>query len=413
MSEIQNSISELTETDILEGIKLFELEGENYPKSLFYDLNYNGSSFPPKAIVALAYKSRFGVQVETKQFDQGERSKTFKHLKSLGFKIEKRAGELPFRIVLYDVHGDSAIANYETLIDREKAIFLWDDKKFTKLKEGDYVFWVNRPKSEALFTVVTSKSVKPAFGDGKNTIEYNGFTGFANAENAEQFENFCGFEIQESVQIDEFWNYTDLSTFSSQVMAVNLLVESIAPKEIAKKIEKLEDLGRLFNECNEVTDIVEKAISFLEERGAAQDSTETSFLEYIKRFDQTELKAYFDMLKRILDELNVEIGDQRLVFNFYNNGLQFTIGQRYSLVYFPNRKDAKFFVAAKKAIGNLGKDKLFSGSPQTFLCRRNEIDLDNSEFESVIEALTLELEARSKSGYRKWNKVDFENFIFS
>jgi hypothetical protein len=151
----------------------------------------------------------------------------------------------------------------------------------------------------------------------------------------------------------------------------------------------------------------------LEERGVAQDSTEISFLEYIKRFDQAELKAYFDMLKRILDHLKVEIGDQRLVFNFYNNGLQFTIGQRYSLVYFPNRKDAKFFVAAKKSLGNLGIDKLFSGPPQTYLCRRNEIDLDDSEFASVIEALTSELSENSKSRYRKWNKVDFENYIFS
>lgn len=413
MSQIQDNISLLTQDDILKGIKLFETEGHKHPKSIFYDFIYEQESFPPKAIVALAYKSKFGVEIETKQFDQGERSKTFKHLKSLGFVVEKKSTELPFRIVLYDVHGESAVSNYNTLKDPNNKIFLWDDKKFSKLKEGDYVFWVNRANSEALFTVLTSKEVKPEFENGKNIVKYKGFTGYANAENESQFPNFNGFDIQEVVPIDEFWNYTDTSTFGSQLMAVNLLVEGIAVKEIDKKIEKLEDLGGLFSEKVEIAEIIEQAISFLGEKRLVQDTGEIAFLEYLSRFDKVEVKVYLDMLRRILAELGVSSGDDRLVFNFYNNGLQFTIGQRYSLVYFPNRKDAKFFVAAKKSIGTLDIDKLFSGAPETFLCRRNELELNSEEYSSVIEALKIELSNCTKSGYRKWNKSGFENFIFS
>jgi hypothetical protein len=70
MSEIQDNIALLTYDDILKGIKLFETEGHKLPKSVFYDFKYEQENYPPKSIVALAYKSRFGVEIETKQFDQ-------------------------------------------------------------------------------------------------------------------------------------------------------------------------------------------------------------------------------------------------------------------------------------------------------------------------------------------------------
>jgi transposase len=70
----------------------------------------------------------------------------------LGFEIVEKKNVLNFRIGLYDVHGNSAVTNYETLISYQNKLFFWDDKRFKKLQIGDVVFWVNRPKKEILAT---------------------------------------------------------------------------------------------------------------------------------------------------------------------------------------------------------------------------------------------------------------------
>lgn len=416
MSDIKDRILDLTKEDFFKAFSAFENEGNRYPPSLYYNISYEGKDYPPKPIIALAYKNRFQQEIKTSDFGQGKGSKEFNLIESLGFKIVQKKSSLPFCIALYDVHGKSAEKNYETLLSTEHGAFLWDDARFAKLSEGDYIFWVNRAKKEALFTRIGSKSLIPDYSNGINTIRYKGFEGKANSDTPDKYKNFVGCDIIERVKIDEFWNYDDLSTFASQNMAVNLLVPGTKVQEISKKIDKLDDLAELFVEYNNVVQIIDQAISFLEEKQNFLERSEPTmqdFLDFLSEFNKEDLNDYMILLRRCLDTLNLKFGDQRLTFNYYNKGLYFTVGKRYSLVYKLNDKEAKFFLISKIPISTLDVNNTFDGEPLAYFCRRNDLNLNPDETKAVIQAMETELNRTQISTYRRFNKSNFEKYAFN
>jgi DNA replication protein DnaC len=415
MISIKERILELTIEDFLAAFADFEIEGAKYPASLYYDISYKGKFYPPKPIIALAFKNRFQEVINTTDFGQGKGSKEFNLIESLGFEIVNKKSTFPFCIALYDVHGKSAEQNYNSLLSLERGAFLWDDARFAKLSEGDYIFWVNRAKKEALFTRIGTKSLIPDYANGINTIHYKGFEGKANSDTPDKYKNFVGCDIIERVQINEFWNYDDLSTFASQNMAVNLLVPGTKVQEITKKIDKLDDLAELFVDKDNVVEIIDQAISFLQEKQDYLESIEPSmqdFQNFLSEFNPEDLSDYLHLLRQCLDSLNVKFGDQRLTFNYYNKGLYFTIGKRYSLVYKLNDKEAKFFLISKSKISTLDINKTFDGEPLAYFCRRNDLKLSTNEFDAVIQAMQIELNRTHQSTYRRFNKSNFEKYVF-
>jgi energy-coupling factor transporter ATP-binding protein EcfA2 len=416
MSSIKNRILKLTSEDFLAAFASFEIEGANYPASLYYDIAFNGKSYPPKPIIALAYKNRYHEEINTTDFGQGIGSKEFNHIESVGFELVKKKSSLPFCIALYDIHGKSAEQNYNTLLSIEHGTFLWDDARFAKLNEGDYIFWVNRAKKEALFTKISTKSLIPNYNNGINTIHYKGFDGKAKSDDPEKYKNFVGCDIIERVKIDEFWNYDDLSTFASQNMAVNLLVPGIKVQEISKKIDKLDDLAELFIDTENVIDIIDQAISFLQEKQEYLESREPlmqDLQDFLSELNKEELDAYLELLRKCLDSLNISYGDTRLTFNYYNKGLYFTVGKRYSLVYKLNAKEAKFFLISKSPISTLNINNTFDGEPLAYFCRRNDLNLSTDELDSVLQAMQIELDRTQRSTYRRFNKSNFEKYVFN
>ncbi len=416
MSSIKERILELTIEDFLSAFAAFEIEGSKFPASIYYDISYNGKFYPPKPVIALAFKNRFGEEIHTTDFGQGNGSKEFNLIESLGFELVKKKSSLPFCIALYDVHGKSAEQNYDTLLSPEHGAFLWDDARFAKLSEGDYIFWVNRAKKEALFTRIGTKSLIPDYANGINTIHYKGFEGIANSDTPDKYKNFVGCDIIERVQINEFWNYDDLSTFASQNMAVNLLVPGTKVQEITKKIDKLDDLAELFVDKDNVVEIIDQAISFLQEKQDYLESLEPSmqdFQDFLSEFNPDDLSDYLNLLRHCIDSLKLKFGDQRLTFNYYNKGLYFTIGKRYSLVYKLNDKEAKFFLISKSKISTLDINKTFDGEPLAYFCRRNDLKLSTDEFDAVIQAMQIELNRTQQSTYRRFNKFNFEKYVFN
>jgi hypothetical protein len=416
MSEIFKALpSNITKDHLLQAIAKIDEEG--IPKngnSNYYDVVFNDKKYPPKVIVSFANLFANGELIDRRTFPGGLDTPCFKLLERNDFIISSKELKLPFQIALYDIHGASAIQNYETLKSTDNRIFLWDDSKFGKLNEGDYVFWVNRTKKEALFTKVGSKNVKPSFSNGENAIEFNGFIGKAKADNPDKYKNFFGFEITERVDIDDIWNYTDTTTFANQIMAINLLVVSTEVKDIPKKIEKIEDLDRIFFESEKTAEIIQIALEILEERAGNllnRVLTQEEFINYTKQFDKEELHQYFNWLKYFLNQLNISFGDERLTYNYYNRSLMLTVGQRYGLLYKPFDKEAKYFVMSETSIGNLNKDKIFSGEPLCYFCRRNDLDLTEAEANEVLKGMKVELARTERSGYRKYNKDNFERFI--
>jgi hypothetical protein len=416
MSEVFIALpNNITKEHLLQAIAKIDAEGiPKNSESNYYDVVFNERKYPPKVILSFANLFANGELIDRRTFPGGLDTPCFKLLEKNDFKIIPKEIKLPFQIALYDIHGASAIENYETLKSVDNSLFIWDDSKFKKLNSGDYVFWVNRSKKEALITKLASKNVIPSFNNGENSIEFNGFIGKAKAENPDRYTNFIGFEIIEKVEIDDIWNYTDTSTFSSQLMAINLLVVGTKLQELPKKIEKLEDLDRIFSESEKTSEIIQNAIEILEEKAGGflnRVLTNDEFQAYISQFDEEELHKYFNWLKYFLLQLNVSLGDERLTYNYYNRSLILTIGQRYGFIYKPFDKEAKFFIMSVSSIGNLNKDQTFGGEPLCYFCRRNELNLSEVEVNEVLKGMKVELARTERSRYRKYNKDNFERYI--
>lgn len=142
------------------------------------------------------------------------------------------------------------------------------------------------------------------------------------------------------------------------------------------------------------------------------DST-IPFDKFIKNFEEKDLKVFFDFLKEIVSHFDLKVNDERLVFNTHTNTkyLSFTIGQRYCFMLSNNAEKGKF--------GFISKDKLFNNSepfkgnhPRPWFSRLNEFNLDESQKQNVFKAIEIELNRTDKSGFRKFNKSEFEEIIF-
>jgi 5-methylcytosine-specific restriction protein B len=414
MSNVKKNISQLTEEDFIKAFELFEVEGKNFPASISYDISWQGNNYPPKPIIALAYKNHYGEYIKTTDFGQGKDSNEFKLIEKLGFEIVEKKPVISFRVSLYDVHGESAVTNYNTLISYDKKLFLWNDKKFNKIQINDYIFWVNRQKKEAIATKVISKQVLPHFENGKCFVEYKDFSGFALADSKDKYKNFFAFEIISIVQLEDNWNYLDSTTFQWQAMFINLLTEDVQQKDIPKKIEKLNDLIQPFLLQEEVISILNYCIEYLESKlkPTITPNLKFNFTDFLTKFDSIEIESYIELIRKIINNFQINIRDQRFVYNYDDEGFYFTVGQRYCLVYTPKSNEAKFFIASSEKIGNLDKDTQFDGPPLVYFSRRNELLLKDIELSKVYDAVKVEISRSKKSRYYKSNKQDFENYVF-
>ena len=158
-------------------------------------------------------------------------------------------------IKLYDLHGSSALDNFSTLITPDEKYLYWNNGKFKNYALGDVVFWVNREKEVAYYSVVDSVEVLPTFENRKNYINDAGYSLYCVAEDEKRFPIFFRFKIKEKRNIPTDWNYVNLSTFSGHNMAVKIYEDNI--NEPDKKIEKIGDLIKIFNEGEASADLID------------------------------------------------------------------------------------------------------------------------------------------------------------
>ena len=142
--------------------------------------------------------------------------------------------------------------------------------------------------------------------------------------------------------------------------------------------------------------------------------SDINFVKFIERFKQEDLKNFISFLKEIIHRFGLKSNDERLVFNVHNRRghLSFTVGQRYCFMLSNNEKRGKF--------GFLSKDKLFEHSeqfdgnyPRPWFTYSNEFQIDKTQKENIFEGIQVELNRSPKSGFRKYNKPEFENFVMN
>lgn len=208
---------------------------------------------------------------------------------------------------------------------------------------------------------------------------------------------------------DHLWKSTDKSEYKAGLKIIQNLIENPILKKEINSHEELNNLKVGSQGINfSATQIEYETLIQM-----ASNNTNIIFEVFIKQFDSLDLKKYFDFLKEIVNHFNLKPNDKRLVFNLHTNYdyLSLTIGQRYCLILSKNEIKGKF--------GFISKDKLFDNSvpfkgktPTPFFTRLNDFNLDEKHKQNVFEAIEIELNKTTKSGYRKFNKTEFEKIIF-
>lgn len=151
---IEDKFKLITKEHLLTAFEQFETQKKDFPDSSFYNVVFNGKEFPPKPIVAIAYRIAFGEKIKTKDFEGGLNTPAFKLLNKYGFEIvnkNKTSSILTEQVLVYEIKSSTNV-NSDVLFSSDRNYFYWNDTAFKKLVLGDFVFVVNTHARKVLFT---------------------------------------------------------------------------------------------------------------------------------------------------------------------------------------------------------------------------------------------------------------------
>lgn len=141
------------------------------------------------------------------------------------------------------------------------------------------------------------------------------------------------------------------------------------------------------------------------------NSRESSFEKLISQLNKNDFNFYIDFLREIINKFNLKQGDDRLVFSIRDNRLNFTIGQRYCWNIYLSDERGKFGVISKDKIDS--SSSLFEGgNHQPYYTHFNENAIVEDNMDSIYLSIEDELKRTKKSGFRKHNNIEFENYVF-
>jgi hypothetical protein len=138
----------------------------------------------------------------------------------------------------------------------------------------------------------------------------------------------------------------------------------------------------------------------------------TTFEKVKGQFDNIIFESFIEYLRKIITQTKISKNDQRIVFSVRDKRLNFTVGQRYCFnLYASNSKGIYGVISKTKLLDN---SESYDGTPpQPFYNYFTAFNPNSEEWTSIIESINEELNRASKSGYRKYNNDDFENFVFT
>jgi 5-methylcytosine-specific restriction protein B len=205
---------------------------------------------------------------------------------------------------------------------------------------------------------------------------------------------------------DHLWKKEDNSKWKVDIEITHNLVDSPILKSEIDTIEELKNLkvgnqGTNFS----ATEKEYKALLELVDPPGGFEAIRRQFKPEV--FDQ-----YIGFLRKINRELSLQPDDERLVYSFRNDRLNFIVGQRYTFNLFLSNPEGVFGVISKEKLGEHSEP--FSGTPpQPFYNYFQEFEPDSQQWKSILNAIKDELGRTSKSGFRKNHNMDFENYVFT
>ena len=156
------------------------------------------------------------------------------------------------------------------------------------------------------------------------------------------------------------------------------------------KLSKQEHINQIFNSLSKGSNLFERVKN---------------------KFDQSVFNNYINILRKINSELGILPYDERVVYSVRDNRLNFTVGQRYGYNLYLNDPRGVYGVISKEKL--LDSSEPYEGTPpQPFYNYYTEFNPQQDEWDSIKEGIKDELNRTSKSGYRRHNNSDFENYVF-
>jgi len=204
---------------------------------------------------------------------------------------------------------------------------------------------------------------------------------------------------------DHLWKEKDNSELKAEINITHNLVSSPILKEQIDSIKELNSLkvgnqGTNFSASEEEFNALLK----LAEKPNLFEQTKN-------KFDKKIFDNYIQYLQKIIRELNIQPNDERIVYSVRKDRLNFTVGQRYCF--------NLYYSDANGVYGVISKDKLLENSepyngnpPKPYYNYYQDFSPSDSDWLSIIDSIKAELARTSKSGYRKYNDLDFENYVF-
>lgn len=133
------------------------------------------------------------------------------------------------------------------------------------------------------------------------------------------------------------------------------------------------------------------------------------FQKSIEKNSSQDLEFYFDYLEELSRNLNLNEGDNRVVFSCKGNYLNFNIGQRVAWRLDP-RKGRRYHIMTDQEINE--NSEPFDGGPDHYYHVFNERDELTRIKKSSFNASIMELSRTTKSGYKKHNNKYFEKAVY-
>lgn len=414
-----------------------------------YDVIYGDKSYPPKLIISIACRYAFGEELDSESFSGGKGTEAFKVLEELGFEIKSKVDPVA-----------ELIANYKSYIRQSK--MLDEIYKWELLSE-----YKGRPNTDALNFAAEYKEVK--FGNLIYAIA-GGVGNHICREKPEEFRqlfiqlfnektplndrissfNKDSLELyrligetlghhQDERTISAYLTYHDPSKYTFYKSSFYKSYCKLIGVKPAKKNEKYGHYLKLLNDfINDYVEsdqeLIELVKTFLGDHydGSnhlllAQDILYHSFDrrvektainsnnnlgKFIKQFDSKKFAQFIAFTTEIIQKHHLHQGDERLTFNYYDDRMVISVGQRYCLGIFSKDNNRKFAVLSKDPISD--KTEEFDGdNNKAYLNYLQEWNITDSQKQNIHEGISKELARTNRSGYRKHNKEDFEEYAYN
>lgn len=149
----------------------------------------------------------------------------------------------------------------------------------------------------------------------------------------------------------------------------------------------------------------ETLISRMEERIKKHTN---SFNDLLSKIDEKVLSTYLYFLRKLINDLDLTSGSDKVYFNYDRNTLIFGVGQRYV---FNINIGQNFEILSKQTLNK--NSYLFKGSPEAYL---NLIGFNEDlepYYNEVLLAVQDIIQITNKSGFYKSDKKEFRDLVFS